>query len=304
MVAPRVREIRKPAAHRVALRITMNSTLTRRLASGTSLAVAAIALSACAPNYASVEISHLIVPQPNPQTPGVCSASSDPNAPKVLSSVLDLALRDNYTAIALVQNNMFRNRSVDLNRPDTRSVFAQYVDVELTTSAGQALTLPNGAPALYRINVRGDLIATAPGGLPGFGVLEIPVITATQGAALRERLGCNNFIMGAPPEPFCRNDSITVQVTLRPTFRTLGGDILTSDRNSPWTNVRPYSFPLTVCCGCLVTFPSGFDTSCQPLSMTGSAMTPTGNSCLVGQDFPSPCTVCASQPQCQRTGCP
>ncbi|MBL8678827.1 MAG: hypothetical protein JNK05_06660 [Myxococcales bacterium] len=282
----------------------MNSTLTRRLASGTSLAVAAIALSACAPNYASVEIRQLVVPQPNPQVPGACFGSADPNAPKVLSSVLDLALRDNYTAIALVQNNMFRNRSVDLNRPDTRSVFAQYVDVELTTSAGQALTLPGGAPALYRINVRGDLIETAPGGLPGYGVLEMPVITATQGAALRDRLGCTGFVAGTPPEPFCRNDSITVQVTLRPTFRTLGGDILTSERSSPWTNVRPYSFPLTVCCGCLLTIPAGYTPACQPMSTMGTTMAPTGGSCIVGQDFPTSCTTCAGQPQCQRTGCP
>ena len=281
----------------------MTTTLVRRLGSTALLVSTAFVLGACAPNLASVEIRQLVVAQPNPQIPGLCSASADPNAPKVLTSVLDVALRDNYVALALVQNNMFRSRSVDLNRPDTRSVFARHVDIELTTSAGGMLALPGGGPAFYRVPLRGDLIETAPGGLPGFAVLEIPVITAAQGAALRDRLVCTGFAAGAPPEPFCRNDSITVQVTLRPEFQTLGGDVLSSMRDATWNNVRPYSFPLTVCCGCLLTIPVGFNAACQA-AMGTMAMTQINGACFVGQDSPVPCTTCGSAPQCQRTGCP
>ncbi len=263
----------------------------------------------CAENYASVSIRQLMVAQANPASPLACTATPDPGSPKILTSVLDVALRDNYVAYPLVQNNLYASRSLENNRPEQRALIAQFVDVELTTADGAsrlALADENGAavPSNYRIPTRSDPIPPGIAGNPGFAVIEMPVIPPNVGRALRERLGCTGFAPGAPPAPFCSNDSQTIRVTLRPTFRTQGGVELSSAVGSVWENVAPYTFPLTVCCGCLLNFPPNVDRACR---MTGGAMSGGGTStmgyCLVGQDFPTLCTSCAGRPECSREGC-
>jgi hypothetical protein len=267
-----------------------------------SAALTVMTLAGCAENYASVEIRQFMVAQADPMNPSACTVNPDPGGIKLLSSVLDVALRDNYVAFALVQNNLFQTRNGDRNRPDQRSIFGESVEVELTTLDGMTLLTLPGAPSTYSVPVRSDIINAGTGGSPGYGVLEIPVITAAQGRALRERLGCTGFAPGAPPAAFCANDAITVRVTLRPTFRTVGGDTLTALRSATWKNVAPYTFPLTVCCGCLLQIPQGLDATCQ--APMGSTMTGQQLSyCIAGQDFATPCTVCATRPECQRAGC-
>jgi hypothetical protein len=271
-----------------------------------ALLVAPALVAGCAENYASVEIRQFMVAQANPASPLACTVAPDPSGTKVLSSILDVALRDNYVAFPLIQNNMFQTRSAEFNRPDQRAITAQFVDVELTTADGMTrLTLSNAGapvPSSYRIPVRSDLIPAGNGTTPGFGVMEMPLIPASVGLALRERLGCTGFVAGAPPAPFCANDSQTIRVTVRPTFRTVGGQELSGAAGSTWTNVSPYTFPLTVCCGCLLSFPSNVDARCQMMMGSMSSTSTTGY-CLIGQDFPTLCTSCAGRPECSREGC-
>jgi sulfur carrier protein ThiS len=266
------------------------------------LAVSAVFALGCADNAASVQIRHLVAPQANPIQPNACSLSNDPSSPKLLASVLDLALRDNYIVFPLVQNNLFSNRAAEVNRPDQRAIMAQYVDVELTTLSGALLSLGT-APSTFRVPVNGDVIPAGVGASPGFGVIEVSAIPGAQGQALRERLGCTGFASGArPPEAFCANASETIQVTLRPTFRTVGGVELTSAVGAVWKNVAPYTFPLTICCGCLLSIPAGYNDACQPASMSSMPAT-TVPYCLPGQDLPLACTDCGGAAQCSRRGC-
>lgn len=270
--------------------------------------VAASAMTAigCADNSASVEIRHLSLAQANPSLPGSCSVSADPSASKLLGSVLDIALRDNYVAYPLIQNNLFQSRSGELNRPDQRAIQAQYVDVELTTLGGALLSLagPSGTvPSSYRVPMASDLIPAGTTATPGYGNASLTVLTSAQVAALRERLGCTGFATGSPPPAaFCARQSETITVTLRPTYRTLGGLELTASAQATWRNASAYTFPLTVCCGCLLNIPSGFNAACQSTTM-GTTTTMTQGYCIGGQDFPTDCTTCAGQPQCSRSGC-
>lgn len=269
--------------------------------------VAASAMTAigCADNSASVEIRHLSLAQANPTLPGACSVSADPSSPKLLGSVLDVALRDNYVAYPLIQNNLFQTRSGELNRPDQRAIQAQYVDVELTTLGGALLSLagPSGSvPSSYRVPMASDLIPAGTNSTPGYGNASLTVLTSAQAEALRERLGCTGFATGAPPPAaFCARKSETITVTLRPTYRTLGGLELTAAAQATWRNASAYTFPLTVCCGCLLNIPAGYNAACQSTTMT--TMTTTMSYCVSGQDFPTDCTTCAGQPQCSRSGC-
>jgi hypothetical protein len=294
----------------------MQPTMVRKLSdSFIRLALALVAAPAfaagCAENHASVSIRQLMVAQANPASPLACTAAPDPGAPKILTSVLDVALRDNYVAYPLVQNNLYASRALESNRPEQRGLVAQFVDVELTTVDGAnrlSLTDENGdaVPSRYRVPARSDLIPPGAAGNPGFAVIEMPVIPSNVGRALRERLGCTGFAAGAPPAPFCSNDSQTIRVTLRPTFRTQGGVELSSVVGSVWENVAPYSFPLTVCCGCLLNFPPNVDRACRPtggMAAGGGTGTATTGYCLVGQDFPTLCTSCMGRPECSREGC-
>lgn len=288
------REVRLP------LRIMTPSTsraLVRAL-----VAASAVMAVGCADNSASVEIRQLMLPQANPTLPGACSLSNDPSSPKLLASVLDLALRDNYVAFPLVQNNMFGNRSGELNRPDQRAIMGQYVDVELTTLAGALLSL-GATPSSYRVPISSDVIPAGSASAPSFGVIEVSAITAAQGQALRDRLGCTGFAAGAPPAPFCARTSETIQVTLRPTFRTVGGVELTSAVGAVWKNVAPYTFPLTICCGCLLQIPTGYNEACMSLSSTATTPASSLSYCLAGQDLPLSCLACGGGPECSRSGC-
>jgi hypothetical protein len=255
----------------------------------------------CADNGASVQFRQLTLPQANPALPGACAVSADPSAPALLSSVLDVALRDNYVAFPLVQNNLFQNRQGELNRPDQRAITGMYVDVELTTLGGVLLNL-GGTASSYRVPLNTALVPAGNATVPGFGVIQVNAITAAQGQALRERLECTGFGGAAPPASFCEQRSQTIVVTMRPTFRTVGGVELTSSVGAAWKNVAPFSFPLTVCCGCLLQIPAGFDASCTSTAM---AMAPSAMQayCMAGQDLPMSCTQCAGQPQCSRNGC-
>lgn len=267
------------------------------------VAASAVLVAGCADNSASVQIRHLVAPQANPSLPGACSLSNDPGSPKLLASVLDVALRDNYIVFPLIQNNLFANRAGELNRPDQRAIMGQYVDVELTTLSGALLSLGT-APSTYRVPMNSDVIPAGITSAPGFGVVEVSAIPGPQGQALRERLGCTGFATGvAPPAAFCSNASETIQVTLRPTFRTVGGVELTSAVGAVWKNVAPYTFPLTICCGCLLSIPSGYTSACQPATMMATTPTTTTGYCLAGQDLPLACTQCGGAPQCSRSGC-
>jgi len=151
-----------------------------------ALLVAPALVAGCAENYASVEIRQFMVAQASPASPLACTVAPDPSGTKVLSSILDVALRDNYVAFPLIQNNMFQTRSAEFNRPDQRAITAQFVDVELTTADGMTrLTLSNAGapvPSSYRIPVRSDLIPAGNGTTPGFGVMEMPLIPASVGS--------------------------------------------------------------------------------------------------------------------------
>jgi hypothetical protein len=260
-----------------------------------SLALSFAAISGCAENHVSVQIRGLQAPQVNAMNASICSITADPMGAKVLSPVLDVALAYQYTAFPLIQNNLATGRNLDINRADTRAIQGRYADIQLTNASGQGLTLV-GAPSSYRIPISSDRIDAANGPIAGYGIVQMPVVGPAQVAALKARLGCDDVAN------LCTRRSETVVVTIRPTFETTGGQVL-SGSDPPWINVAPYSFPLTVCCGCLVSFPPNVDANCDPL-MGAMASTTNMDYCLLGQDFASSCTRCRGNPACGRLACP
>lgn len=263
----------------------------------TSVAVATGALIGCAENHVSVQIRGLQAPQANSMNPGICSITADPMAAKLLSPVLDVMLANQYVAFPLIQNNLASGRNLDINRADTRAIMGRFADIQLTTAGGLGLTLPGGVPSSYRIPIASDRIDGANGAIPGYGIVQMPIVGAAQVAALKARLGCDD------PAVVCGAPSMTVVVTIRPTFETTGGLTL-SGSDPPWVNVAPYTFPLTVCCGCLVSYPTNVDTNCNPIMGAMAPSTSNQDYCLLGQDFASSCTRCRGNTACSRAGCP
>lgn len=190
---------------------------------------------------------------------GNCQAAADPSGLFWSSGVLDLALRDSYEASLLVGNQLVRRGSRDLLRTESSRVIIRGAEVALLNDQ-KAVISEFSVPAA-------GFIDPGSGDEPGYGVtsaLLVPPGTATAGT----RIVAEVRVFGD----------------------TLGGDEITS---------AALAFPITVCNGCLISYPADADDPAQPGYQCASSGSDTSGDppCRLGQDEAVDCRLCAGVSQ-------
>jgi hypothetical protein len=228
----------------------------------------------------------------------VCMVTPDPFALSIPSGTLDVALKNNYTMTPLIANQLVTRASMDLLRAETSTVNIQGFVVELREGSPDGPLVGPAFSVYQNVVVPAALTATT----PGYAWANIQVIPPQVGDALRgavcqiDRTGVNESC----PVYRVVSASRTILVKLTAFGASLGGNDVESS---------PFYFPVTVCCGCLITFPVDAD---APATMTTGIGRDCNNgmpligpaSCNLGQDFPVDCRYCSTaHPEfCQPRG--
>jgi hypothetical protein len=211
--------------------------------------------------------------------PGGCSVSSDPARGRLDRGVLDVALRTSYAARPLYRN------------PLSQTVIVSGVVVEIHESA------PEGPLVGPPFTVYQTVTLPAEDVNPGYLAAETEIIPTQVGAALRSAV-CQ---LERPTATCPASITSSVDRLLLVKLIAFGESSSGSEFETP-----PFMFPVRVCCGCLVTFPTE---ARAPESVHRSpncdqgAATPGPANCAVGQDVSVDCRLCStSNPFCQPAG--
>ena len=239
-----------------------------------SVMALAAALGGCAGD--PVLIQQMQLPE---YTPGGCAAPSNPARSRLDRGTFDVALRDRY-----VGRPLFRN-------PLSQPVIVR--GVVMTIREGS----PDGPLVGPTFSVYQTVTLPAADGSPGYLAAEMEMIPTQVGLALRSAV-CRS----APPTAACpspRADSLDRSLLL--TLTAFGETSSGSEFEAP-----PFTFPVRVCCGCLLTFPpesrAPESVHRSPNCDQGSAPQGPAN-CALGQDLPVDCRLCSgSNPRCQPAG--
>jgi hypothetical protein len=206
-----------------------------------------------------------------------CVYTADPTAPTVGNGVLDVAFISSYTPSILVGNQLIARDDPSVPRVDTSRIIMQGAVVKLTDLQGKEIrsftTLGSG------------LVDGASGSSPGYGIMTASLVDPEAAKSLRDALQ-------ADPA----RGSKGVLAKFKVFGRTVGGvDIETAE----------YQLPITVCDGCLVTFPAdSVDVALQAQTGKPNCKAPVpaagggGAACVPGQDQPIDCRLCQGNPAC------
>lgn len=228
----------------------------------------AVALTpACAENDSSIFIRHVMAPPQNRQS-GECIYTPDENQAALLEGHLDVALRDNYSAVLLVGGQLMPRGDFTNTRAESNRTHLNGAVVKVTDAAGGVIS---------------EFTAIGTGFVnPGqtnsasFGLMSVTLIDAptTDKLALEP---------GSEPKLVLANVKVF--------GKTLGGVDVESGE---------FQFPIRVCNGCLISFATGDDPATDGLDCAGGATTPGGGGaeiqgpCRLGQDEGVPCELCRS----------
>ncbi|TAK26830.1 MAG: hypothetical protein EPO40_19140 [Myxococcaceae bacterium] len=234
----------------------------------------AAALGGCASD--PVLIQQMQLPE---YTPGGCTAPSNPTRSRLDRGTFDVGLRNRY-----VGRPLFRN-------PLTQPVIVR--GVVMTIREGS----PDGPLVGPTFTAYQTVTLPAADGAPGYLAAEMEMIPAQVGSALRSAVCRFEPTTAACPVP--RTTSVDRSLLL--TITAFGETSSGSEFEAP-----PFTFPVRVCCGCLVTFspesraPEVVHRS--PNCDQGSASQGPA-SCALGQDLSVDCRLCSgANPQCQPAG--
>ena len=215
-----------------------------------------------------------VLAPPTPAGAAACTYTADPTAGMIGSGVLDIAFISSYTPSILVGNQLIARGDPTVPRVDTSRIVIQGAVVNLTDLQGNAIksftTLGSG------------LVDGAAGASPGYGVMITSLVDPDAANVLRASIPARG--------------TKGVVAKFKVFGRTVGGvDVETAE----------FQFPLSVCNGCLVSFPAdSVDVALQaqtgkpncsaPSSATSGAVAP----CVKGQDQPVDCRLCQGNPAC------
>jgi hypothetical protein len=231
------------------------------------LAIAALgagpaATGGCADNDSGLFIRSVIALQA-----GDCLARAQPDTTMLAFGTLDIAFNEPYVAALLVGNQLARQGDRDKVRTETARIALRGSVVSVRNVNGQELTAftTDGA----------GFVDPGSGNEPGYGIMfaellptSIPVVSAvTPGAPTR------------------------VNVAVRVFGETLGGEEIESSE---------LLFPIAVCNGCLVSYPSdAIDVARLPRPTCSRGLPPDELPCKMGQDQPVDCRLCQELAICQ-----
>lgn len=231
---------------------------------GSLIALGAFAMvlgPGCADNRSSIFIQGaMVIPQ------DTCTVKADSSATVLFRGTYDVAFATTtapeYSAALLVGNQLVRRGNAATLRTETSRVGFYEAEITLTNSAGDPI--PNGN---FVVPVTGFADA-ASGTDPGFGAVAVTLIDATS---------AQNITAG---------QEVIANVILR--GETLGNVDVETDA---------WSFPITVCNGCLVAFPADADDPARP-GLDCDIRDESPVYCRMGQDAFVDCRACAGIPAC------
>ena len=189
-----------------------------------------------------------------------CLAEPDSSAVLLSAGVVDRLLANGYQAAFLVGSHLTEQGSREKIRTETSRLHIQGAHVTIYNTAGAEIAVPDAAAT--------GLVHPASGTDPGLAAVFAQLIRPADFGAL-----------GAPGQ---------IIVRVRFFGRTLGGQEIESG---------DYDFPVRVCDGCLISYPSeAADPTAPPgqyLCDPGVQISTETVICNVGQDASLPCTACA-----------
>lgn len=246
----------------------------RRLPFKTLLALGAACLSAGALPSCATNDSMMFITGVYFRKFGACTAKADFDAPMLAKGRLDLAFASEYRAALIVGNQITQRGSRERLRTETSRVALKGAEVQLENLKGESLAKPFSSTGTGFVNA-------SEGTDPALTIMFASLIPASIGSKLK---------VG------------TVVAKVRVFGTTLGGEDVESGE---------LAFPIDVCRGCLVSFPSsardltadGTEYQCKLASDDMAAASATADAdqpCDLGIDIQAPCTACSGlYPECQ-----
>lgn len=195
-----------------------------------------------------------------------CTPKADPTNTYLAYGTLDTAFRTTYTGFLLVGNQLVARGSRTQLRTEPNRVTIRGAVVSISNPA------QSGGPFEFSTQATG-FIDPASGDTPGYGLVAVDLIPGT----------ANVQVGGQPYLP--SNGEVIVNVSVY--GDTLGGTSVSSST---------LTFPLQICYGCLVSFPSDALDPTIKTRCTGD--TPTTQPCNIGQDSRVDCRLCEGNPAC------
>ncbi|MEP7048734.1 MAG: hypothetical protein ABJB12_00210 [Pseudomonadota bacterium] len=205
-----------------------------------------------------------------------CLAKPDTTAAMLPAGVLDTVFKQDYTAFLLVGNQLTQRGSREQLRTETSRVSLRGAEVTLTTLGGEDIKITRTDAAgktttssAHYSTVGTGFVDAAAGDAPSYAAVSVSLIPAAVAAS------------GSLPGQ--------VLAKIRVFGNTLGGKSVTSSE---------LDFPITICSGCLVTYPAQGDPTAatymcpspSAADMASAAAAP----CILGQDAPISCTLCSA----------
>lgn len=195
-----------------------------------------------------------------------CEAKADPTTTMLGGGVMDVALTHEYWAPLLVGNQLTERGSRDQVRTETDRVSLTGAVVDVQDASGNSLQGGN-----YTTDATG-FVDPASGDTPSYGVVFARLVPSAVSVSAGQQLTVKVRVFG----------------------KTLGGRYIESG---------DLTYPISVCSGCLVSFPSdAYDPANPGAGCTGDPGNAT-SPCYPGQDAPLDCRLCPpSNPVCVPPG--
>jgi hypothetical protein len=225
--------------------------------------------SGCADNESSLYVRHVLAGDET------CVFTADPEAAFIGGGVLDVAFRSEYHAALLVGNQLVQRGEPEKLRTETSRITLYAADVSIYYPSGDVVARADSSAASFSIPVSG-FVDPGDGSEPGYGIAPVTLIDAQTALDLGGTIVSSGLVQ-----------DVVAGVIVR--GRTLGGNELETPE---------FQFPIAVCFGCLLDFPSEADdptTAAVDCDVPGQPAA----SCRLGQDRRVDCRDCLENPICR-----
>jgi hypothetical protein len=223
----------------------------------------------CVHDDSTIFVSNVLAPQ-YVSAGMVCTFTADPTQPSLAAGTLDVGLTGSYVAEFLVGNQIVPQGNPNEPQTETSYVTLAGAVVRIVDSNGNQLsTYTQPASAT---------IPPSSGTTPGYVSIALTIIDSTTASMFFNMSGTTPLVS-----------------YVRFFGQTLGGSSVESDE---------FGFPVNVCYGCLVSFPSAEESVSLPkpnCALRGAAAsTVTSVPCIVGQDLVVDCSLCQQDAVCSQ----
>ncbi len=234
-----------------------------------------IVLGACVRNDQSLFIRQVVAP-PTVGEGERCKYTSDISQPILSSGILDAGLRNVYTAVFLVGNQLLAQTNKDQVRAESSRISIQGAEVHVFDVSGDELKSFTRSATGF--------VDPSDGINPGYAVVGVDVLDSAS--------------IESASSGIKRGETRRRMVTVRIFGTSLGNTSVESNE---------FSFPIDICKGCLVTFPADADDpliegpDCHGTS-TSTSTTSASSPCYLGQDQTVTCRQCSAFDVCAAQG--